>query len=108
MFFDAFELVDGDDQRHSDDRRIELREWMASYERLQKHGFVGLQDISEPAKVFQRMDADGKGMVLLVEFCTYLKAREIDANTPTGKLLGIGDESNEEGTAGRAIFDEGK
>ena len=109
MFFDAFELVDGDDQRQSDDRRIELREWMASYDRLQKHGFVGLRDISEPAKVFQQMDADGKGMVLLIEFCTYLKACEINANTPTGKLLGTGEEAGDgEGTAGRAFFDQGE
>jgi hypothetical protein len=93
MFYDAFELLDGDDARQTDDRRMELREWMASYQRVQNFGFVALrpENIEDPAKVFKEMDIDGKGMVLLMEFCTYLKKKEIEAHTSAGKILQVGE-----------------
>jgi hypothetical protein len=92
MMWDAFELIDGDDARQTDDRRIGLAEWMQSYERVQQHGLVGLApgNTADPGAVFKEMDIDGKGMVLLVEFCAYLKAKEITAGTPAGKLLAVG------------------
>ena len=44
-------------------------------------------DDAKAETVFASMDSDGAGMVLLIEFCDFVKKTEIDAGTPLGKLL---------------------
>jgi len=89
---DAFMKVDGGGPGVSedDDRRVEIKEWMESYDTFSASTFVGLTGIKNDADataVFGEMDADGKGMVLLSEFCEYIRTKEIESKTPLGKLL---------------------
>ena len=72
----------------------------ASWKRVNEYGFVCLQSMSSKSdakKVFQAMDANGGGIVLLDEFCKYLKACEIAAGTEMGSLLQL----DEEGGVGK-------
>jgi hypothetical protein len=72
----------------------------ASWKRVNEYGFVCLQSMaskSDAKKVFQAMDANGGGIVLLDEFCKYLKACEIAAGTEMGSLLQL----DEEGGVGK-------
>lgn len=97
--FEAFDRIDGGSAgtAAADDRRISLEEWLESYSKVTNRGFVGLESLSdadqsaeaaEAAKlVFKEMDSDGKGMVLLDEWCAFLKRKEQEAGTAVGKLL---------------------
>lgn len=74
----------------NDDRRIELREWLEGYLKLSSHGLVAFQGLKNDAQataVFQAMDDNGGGIVLLDEWCDYIKAKEIEAGTEMGALL---------------------
>ena len=42
--------------------------------------------------VFQAMDYDKKGMVLLNEFCRFVEEQETEAGTAIGTLLTVGEE----------------
>ena len=90
---DLFMKIDGGGGHgvdEDDDRRIEKSEWMKQYKSTVNCDFVGLKNITTDAaaeKVFGAMDADGKGMVLLSEFCNYLKSCEVKAQTGLGILL---------------------
>jgi hypothetical protein len=42
-------------------------------------------------KIFETIDSDGKGMVLLKEWCEWLEKGEIAADTDMGKALSAGD-----------------
>jgi hypothetical protein len=49
---------------------------------VNEYGFVCLQSVTgkgDARKLFEAMDANGGGVVLLDEFCKYLKACEVDA-----------------------------
>jgi Ca2+-binding EF-hand superfamily protein len=90
--FDAFSKIDGGGEGRdaNDDLRIEMDEWLAGYKGTTKHGFLGLAgiDSDEKAKeVFQKIDSDGAGMILLGEWCDYLKQVEVDAGTMVGACL---------------------
>lgn len=99
--FDAFSKIDGGGYQEvegeveghvdvNDDRRIEKTEWMESYQLLQDTGFSGLAKIRSDALAtiaFDTMDEDGKGMVLLNEFCNYVVKTETESKTDLGKLL---------------------
>jgi hypothetical protein len=93
--FDAFAQIDGGGAGRDagDDKRIELHEWLAGYEGLAGlYGFVATQDLAGKSKrgatsIFQKMDDNGGGIVLLEEFATYVKAREIEEDTTLGKCL---------------------
>jgi hypothetical protein len=78
------------------DRRITVEEWSRRCPTLGTTPFVGLNAIIENPEyaplVFQEMDADGKGAVLLTEYCRWLKKKEIDFDTPFGRLLRVGDD----------------
>ena len=89
---DAFSKIDGGGAGRDakDDRRMELKEWMEGYKGVRNYGFVAFKDLAnddEARAVFAKMDADGAGMVLLIEFCDYIKAAEIEENTPLGGEL---------------------
>jgi len=101
--FDAFAKVDGGGEgtTKDDDRRISKDEWTAA---LSKGAFKGspltglTQAQSNPqngAAIFAEMDADGKGMVLLKEFCEYCEKKEAGAKTDMGKLLRAGEDSDD-------------
>jgi len=100
-WFEVFALVDGnsDGTTAEDDRRISAEEWAGAVEKVQAAGstwaqFVALQNASEES--FGVIDADGKGMVLLAEFCEWVKSGEIENGTAAGESLKIHDEDVEE------------
>ena len=94
---DAFQLVDGGSTglTTTDDRRISLDEWMATWHEVRGYGFCGFAQIANNASiedaesVFRDMDSDGGGMVLFGEWCSYLKSAEFQANTAIGLLLSV-------------------
>lgn len=96
--FDAFNAIDGGSAgtTAADDRRMSLEEWTAAYPKIEAagYGFAALKGVTaETAKeVFEKMDADKKGMVLLNEFCKYIEQGEIDAKSFAGTLLNAGDD----------------
>ena len=44
-------------------------------------------------KDFKVIDSDGHGMILLIEFCAWIKDAEIAAKTPIGTDLAEGDDT---------------
>lgn len=89
---DAFMKIDGggDGVTEDDDRRIAEEEWMKAYHAFSASSFIGLIGIDtddDASAVFKSMDSDGKGMVLLSEFCEYIRNKELENKTPLGKLL---------------------
>merc|ERR1719327_2198826 len=89
LMYDAFALVDGGTagRNKDDDRRISKAELAASCSKFQGHPLVGVALLGMPGsyenidKIFAQMDADGKGMVLLKEWCAFLEQQEIANNT---------------------------
>lgn len=77
------------------DRRITPDEWNQRYSRLGQSPFIALNSIMHSPELarsaFAEMDADGKGAVLLSEYCRWLKEKEIANQTSFGRLLRIGD-----------------
>ena len=102
MMFDAFALVDGGGagRKAIEDRRIEKAEWMARYnDVVMPYGFAafkGLVNDKQADAAFKKMDADGAGMVLLIEWCAFIKAAEVEAGTPVGQVLLLGADENGE------------
>lgn len=101
--FDAFAKVDGGGEgtTKDDDRRISADEWNKA---LATGAFKGspltglTQAQSRPelgAAIFAEMDSDGKGMVLLKEFCEYCEKKEAKAQTDMGKLLRAGEDADD-------------
>merc|ERR1711934_438413 len=95
LMYDAFSVVDGGGAEitKDDDRRISLAELKAACSKFEGHPLVGAAQLGMPKKygnvesVFMEMDSDGKGMVLLNEWCAWLEAKEAANNTKLGKLL---------------------
>ena len=79
----------------SGDRRLSQEEWNQRYSTLGATPFVSLNTIAQSPELaqaaFGEMDADGKGAVLLAEYCQWLKAKEIAQETSFGRLLSVGD-----------------
>ena len=111
--YDAFSKIDGGGGgRIGDDRKIDLSEWMAGYKGVTGYGFVAFQSLSddESAKaVFAKMDDNGGGVVILEEFCTFLKNAEVSADTEMGRTLAEDEEGGggAEGAAGDGASAEG-
>jgi len=89
---DEFFRIDGgtDGVNEDDDRRIEMTEWIKAYRKLSTSSFIGLRGIKtdeDASTVFKEMDLDSKGMVLLSEFCDYIRKKEMENKTTLGKLL---------------------
>jgi len=111
--YDAFSKIDGGGGgRVGDDRKIDLSEWMAGYKGVTGYGFVAFQSLSddESAKaVFAKMDDNGGGVVILEEFCTFLKNAEVSADTEMGRTLAEDEEGGggAEGAAGKAAAASG-
>lgn len=100
--YDAFSLVDGGgaagaNMDANDDRRMDEGEWVAAYTKVYAYGFAGVSketcpDDAAAKAMFAKMDADGKGKVLLNEFCKFLEKKEQEAGTEWGKMLAVGDD----------------
>ena len=101
---DCFSLIDGGGNEHAErpeDRRISMEEWLKAYPILLEQTdfeFAMLEhwrdedsNKKDPEEIFQDMDSDNAGMVLLNEFCDFFKTNEIEAKTPIGDLLNIGE-----------------
>lgn len=83
-----------------DDKRVDLKEWLAGYKGVNKHGFLALDCVEddESAKaLFEQIDNNGGGYILLEEWCEYLKSVEIEQKTPLGDILA----EDEEGGVGK-------
>ena len=104
MMFDAFSLVDGNQEGGHDgdeykdahdDRKITLEELKSGYQKVQAagYGFVGLNELDEAGieSTFKEMDANGKGAVLLKEWCEWIEKKEKSHGTEWGKTLGAGE-----------------
>jgi len=90
--FDAFAKIDsgGSGRGAGDDRRIELAEWMARYRGVRGFGFVAFSNIKSKAaatEVFNTMDDNGGGIILLDEWSEFIKTSEVAAGTTLGQLL---------------------
>lgn len=95
--FDAFAKIDGGGSGRSatDDKRMDLKEWLQGFKGVSDHGFVGLHGIStneEATEAFGKIDDNGGGIVLLDEWSYYLKNCEIAMGTAVGKLLSLDQE----------------
>jgi len=102
LMYDAFSVVDGGDGvTKDDDRRISYKELEAAVGKFQGHALLGVAQLGMPSAygnteaLFKEMDADGKGHVLLNEWCMYLEKKEAQNGTELGVLLTYkdGDES---------------
>ena len=52
--------------------------------------FVALQSVVP--ETFDQIDANGGGFIVLTELCEWIEQGEKDAGTPTGALLGVGED----------------
>merc|ERR1712203_621416 len=101
-WFEVFALVDGntDGTTAEDDRRLSRSEWCNAVEKVVSAGnswapFLALQRAWRDS--FDAIDANGKGKILLKEFCDWIKRAEVDAQTPQGKNLALGEDDEKEG-----------
>jgi len=98
--WDAFNMMDGGSAGTTaeDDRRINLEEWTNGYEKVANHGFVGLAKIADEStedsveSVFNEIDTNGGGFILLNEFAAWIATKETEAETQIGFLLNVGDD----------------
>jgi hypothetical protein len=80
----------GSGRDKNDDMRIDVFEWLAGFKNVIDHGFVGLQFVTSKAEaleVFKMIDGNGGGLILLDEWCSFLKNCEVAADSPIGRLL---------------------
>jgi hypothetical protein len=100
--YDAFAKIDGGGAGRdaNDDKRIEAAEFEKGYKGVTSYGFKALEGLtkkSEAKAAFEKMDDNGGGIVLLDEWCEFIKAAEIKAGTALGKSLA----EDEEGGVGK-------
>lgn len=90
--YEAFGVIDGG-KTDLDDRRISKAEWNSNRSSLISHPLdsLSVSAAADPEKVFAAMDGDGKGMVLLAEFSTYIEDYEFALGSRWGKLLNAGE-----------------
>lgn len=96
--YDAFDVVDGGGSGAQDnDRKISPDELKKGIPKLKGFSFQCLQNLDEAKAdtIFKEIDADGKGAVLLIEWCRYIEQNEQKAGTETGKLLALGDDETD-------------
>jgi len=102
IMFDHFARIDGFGagkgtdgegiEDKSDDRRMSKEEWDAARTHFKMSPFIALKVAARKktgGAIFTEMDADGKGKVLLNEFCQYIKEGEIEMETEFGKILAV-------------------
>lgn len=95
LMYDAFAIVDGGSagRTKDDDRRISKAELASACSKFKGHPLVGVGLLGMPDSygtidtIFGEMDADGKGKVLLNEWCGWLEDQEQKNKTKLGRLL---------------------
>lgn len=99
MMFEVFSLIDGISHgvTKTDDRKISKEEWCKSIDKIKAAGnsyanFINLKNVTE--EDFETADLDGKGSVLLMEFCKWVKWGEITNDTEFAKDLRIRENTN--------------
>lgn len=93
--YDAFDMVDGGGTDGKDeDRKISEAELTAGIPKLGGYTFASLQglDATKATTLFKEMDTDGKGSIMLSEWCRWIEQNEQKMGTECGKLLAIGDD----------------
>ena len=68
-----------------------------AYKKIGRHGFVGLQGLTSKKRarrVFDWIDDNGGGVILLDEWCDFLKACELASVTALGDLLGAEEDNS--------------
>ena len=90
--FDAFAKIDGGGAGRdaNDDKRVEHTEWMAGWKGVREHGFRALANVRSDAQAeaaFKAMDDNGGGVVLMDEWCAWLKDAEVKAGSLLGAIL---------------------
>lgn len=95
--YEVFMFIDGGSSGIDklDDAKISRAEWDAALPAVHAVAdawapFVALKSASSDD--FPAMDKDKGGAIILKEFCAWIKKKEIDAGTGTGKELSIGDD----------------
>lgn len=107
VMWDTFSTIDGGSEgaTKDDDRRMSLEEFKAAVEKNKanwgQHPLIGIREAIKGGQddaddVFKQMDADGKGMVLLKEFCSYLEKAEIANKSELGTLLRASKDEDDE------------
>jgi len=104
LMYDAFSVVDGGGAEitKDDDRRISLGELKAACAKFEGHPLAGAKLLGMPSSygnvdnIFKQMDADGKGKVLLNEWCAWLEKKECANKTQLGKLLNKNEDGGDE------------
>ena len=97
--YDAFAKIDGATSggaatgRDGDDLRMDKSEWLAGYKRVTGYGFLGLSEDkltneTTAMAVFNKIDDNGGGIVLMEEWAEYIKNCELEAGTELGVCLG--------------------
>merc|ERR1712216_1030933 len=88
---DDFAKIDGGGEgTEGDDRKIDKDDWVKGFKEVTEHGFVafqGIKDKKAALKVFSDIDDNGGGIILLDEWCAYIKKKEVEAGTVLGKSL---------------------
>ena len=67
----AFDSIDDDD-----DRRVSYEEFEKAMPAMEKWNIKG-----DPKELFSEADADGKGMILFIEFCQWAIKKNLDLDT---------------------------
>lgn len=103
VIWETFTAIDGGGGGSEPaDRRISLKEWENKIGNFKKHPLLSVSvtaNADDQKKVFAKMDADGKGMVLLSEFCMFIEDREFNLKSNWGKLLNAGEPEKSEAAA---------
>lgn len=100
--YDAFMAIDGDSEgvTETDDQRFSFAEFKRAHLKLMKHkknmyGFTALDEmikgIKKSQEIFEEMDNNKAGKILLAEWCDYLEKHEVEAGTFVGKSLSFHD-----------------
>ena len=101
--YDCFATIDGGGSGRdaNDDKRIVEEEWLKGFKTVSDSGFVALDAIKTKKlaqAAFASIDDNGGGIVLLDEWCWFIKQAEVKADTAIGKLLAM----DEAGGVGKA------
>eukprot|EP00658_Telonema_sp_P-2_P026359 TRINITY_DN20633_c0_g1_i5.p3 TRINITY_DN20633_c0_g1~~TRINITY_DN20633_c0_g1_i5.p3 ORF type:complete len:100 (+),score=23.62 TRINITY_DN20633_c0_g1_i5:637-936(+) len=97
--YDAFAVLDGGgDPENDDDRRVSREELAAGLGKILHYPFAAFEglDADSADAVFDEADEDGRGFILLAEWCRFIERKEVAAATARGAILTIGDNDNED------------
>eukprot|EP00656_Telonema_subtile_P024814 TRINITY_DN26976_c0_g1_i1.p1 TRINITY_DN26976_c0_g1~~TRINITY_DN26976_c0_g1_i1.p1 ORF type:complete len:275 (-),score=75.05 TRINITY_DN26976_c0_g1_i1:300-1124(-) len=98
QMYAAFSALDGGGaDKSDDDRRISREELKAGLDKLGDYDFAAFQNLDDSMAdvLFDEIDADGRGFVLLVEWSRYIERKEVEAGTEHSKVLTIGDDDGD-------------